>query len=86
VLGGVLVGLATLSRNDVVLLGVPFALALLADLLRRVRSPRTGASRTYAWRIGWRAAVVFSLSSETPIPRAVLYAVCLQPADTRCNA
>ena len=46
-LGGVLVGLAFLSRNDGVLLGVPFALAFLADLLRRPR----------ASRIGWTAAL-----------------------------
>ncbi|CAN5782953.1 hypothetical protein BH20CHL5_BH20CHL5_06610 [soil metagenome] len=58
VLGGLLVGLATLSRNDGVLLGVPFALAFLADLARRLRSPRTGASRTYVSRIGWRAALL----------------------------
>ncbi|MBA2570350.1 MAG: glycosyltransferase family 39 protein [Chloroflexi bacterium] len=44
--GGLCVGLATLSRNDGVLLGVPFALAFLADL---ARTPR-------ASRIGWRAA------------------------------
>jgi len=47
-LGGVVVGLAFLSRNDGVLLGVPFALAFLGDLLRRPR----------ASRIGWAAALV----------------------------
>jgi hypothetical protein len=47
VLGGVAVGLATMSRNDGVLLGVPFALAVLMDLLRRPR----------ASRIGWIAAI-----------------------------
>ena len=47
-LGGVVVGLAFLSRNDGVLLGVPFALAFLADLLRPPR----------ASRIGWPAALV----------------------------
>jgi 4-amino-4-deoxy-L-arabinose transferase-like glycosyltransferase len=46
-LGGIAVGLATLSRNDGVLLGVPFALAFLLDLLRRPR----------ASRIGWRPAI-----------------------------
>jgi hypothetical protein len=46
-LGGIAVGLATLSRNDGVLLGVPFALAFLMDLLRRPR----------ASRIGWRTAI-----------------------------
>jgi len=46
--GGVLVGLAFLSRNDGVLLGIPLALAFLADLLRRPR----------ASRIGWTAAIL----------------------------
>lgn len=52
VLGGLLVGLATLSRNDGVLLGVPLALAFLTDLVRRLRSP------LYVTRIGWRAALL----------------------------
>lgn len=47
-LGGVVVGLAFLSRNDGLLLGVPFALAFLADLVRRPR----------ASRIGWQAALL----------------------------
>jgi len=46
-LGGLLVGLAFLSRNDGVLLGVPFALAFLVELVRRP------AVR----RIGWPAAL-----------------------------
>lgn len=46
--GGVLVGLAFLSRNDGLLLGVPFALAFIADLVRRPR----------ASRIGWTAALL----------------------------
>ena len=45
-LGGLIVGLAFLSRNDGVLLGVPFALAFLYDVLRR----------PHANRIGWWAA------------------------------
>ena len=45
--GGLLVGLAFLSRNDGVLLGVPFALAFLVELMRRP------AVR----RIGWPAAL-----------------------------
>ena len=45
--GGVVVGLAFLSRNDGVLLGVPFALAFLYDLLR---TPRLS-------RIGWGSAL-----------------------------
>jgi len=61
VLGGLLVGLATLSRNDGVLLGAPFALAFLADLVRRRRS---GSDRLESLRnpeplrIGWRAALL----------------------------
>ncbi len=46
--GGLVVGLAYLSRNDGVLLGVPFALAFVHDLLRRPR----------ASRIGWPAALL----------------------------
>jgi 4-amino-4-deoxy-L-arabinose transferase-like glycosyltransferase len=46
--GGVVVGLAFLSRNDGVLLGLPFALAFLYDLARRPRGSR----------IGWRAALL----------------------------
>ncbi len=40
--GGVVVGLAFLSRNDGVLLGLPFALAVAHDLLRRPRLSRIG--------------------------------------------
>lgn len=47
VVGGAVVGLATLSRNDGVLLGVPFALAFLAD----VRRPRLER------RVGWLVAI-----------------------------
>jgi len=46
--GGVVVGLAFLSRNDGVLLGLPFAVAFLLDLARRPR----------ASRIGWAAALL----------------------------
>lgn len=46
--GGLVVGLAFLSRNDGVLLGLPFALAFLLDL---ARVPR-------ASRIGWPAALL----------------------------
>jgi len=46
--GGIVVGLAFLSRNDGVLLGMPFALAFLYDLLRPPR----------ASRIGWWAALI----------------------------
>lgn len=53
VLGGLVAGLATLSRTDGLLLGVPFALAILIDLARRLRQPRTSVSH-----IGWRAALL----------------------------
>jgi Dolichyl-phosphate-mannose-protein mannosyltransferase len=53
VLGGAVVGLATLSRNDGVLLGVPFAGAFLVE---RVTAWREGLSVSTAGRIGWRAA------------------------------
>ncbi len=45
--GGLVVGLAFLSRNDGVLLGLPFALAFLYDLLRQPRLTL----------IGWRPAI-----------------------------
>ena len=47
-LGGVVVGLAFLSRNDGILLGVPYALAFRRDLLRPPRLTR----------IGWLPALV----------------------------
>jgi len=46
--GGLVVGLAFLSRNDGVLLGIPFALAFVLDLARRPR----------ASRIGWASALL----------------------------
>jgi 4-amino-4-deoxy-L-arabinose transferase-like glycosyltransferase len=49
-LGGVVVGLATLSRSDGVILAAPFALGFLADLVRRHRGEVP--------RIGWRAALL----------------------------
>lgn len=52
VLGGACVGLATLSRTDGILLGVPFALAFVVDLVRRHRP----------MRIGWTAAVLCALA------------------------
>jgi 4-amino-4-deoxy-L-arabinose transferase-like glycosyltransferase len=52
VLGGAAVGLATLSRNDGVLLGVPFALAFVAERWRAWRG------RPIPWpAIGWKAAL-----------------------------
>ncbi|MDL2334551.1 MAG: glycosyltransferase family 39 protein [Chloroflexota bacterium] len=47
-LGGAVVGLAALARNDGVLLGVPFALAFVWELVRRKGSARV---------IGWAAAI-----------------------------
>lgn len=47
-MGGLVVGLAFLARNDGVLLGVPFALAFLVELVRRPVAPR----------IGWSAALL----------------------------
>jgi hypothetical protein len=64
VLGGAIVGLATLSRNDGILLGVPFALGFLAERWRTWRASRadTGrigsrANRAEENRIGWKAAL-----------------------------
>ena len=50
-LGGAAVGLATLARNDGILLGIPFALAFAAELWRRWRSS------VRAVRIGWGPAL-----------------------------
>jgi 4-amino-4-deoxy-L-arabinose transferase-like glycosyltransferase len=47
-IGGVVVGLAFLSRNDGLLLGLPFAIAFMYDLARRPRGSR----------IGWRPALL----------------------------
>ena len=51
-LGGLAVGLATLARNDGILLGIPFALVFAAELWRRWRS-----SIREAVRIGWAPAI-----------------------------
>jgi hypothetical protein len=53
VLGGLVVGLATLARNDGLLLGIPFGLGLL---LERVRLWRAGPMRPTA-AIGWQPAL-----------------------------
>ncbi|MGZ6311850.1 MAG: glycosyltransferase family 39 protein [Candidatus Limnocylindrales bacterium] len=65
VLGGFVVGLASLSRNDGVLLGVPFALAFLLERWRAWRSggltgPAGGKAGGLFGRggsIGWAAAI-----------------------------
>ena len=56
-LGGIAVGLATLARNDGVLLGVPFALAFAADLLRRPRASRIGWIPAVACAVGFLIVV-----------------------------
>ena len=54
VLGGLVVGLGSLARNDGILLGVPFALAFLVE---RWRAWRAGGGVVSAGRIGWPAAI-----------------------------
>jgi hypothetical protein len=53
-LGGLVVGLATLSRNDGILLGVPFALAFVGERLERWDE---GHLSERIDTIGWRAAI-----------------------------
>ncbi len=55
--GGLVVGLAFLSRNDGVLLGVPFAVAFLYDLLRRPRLSRIGWAPAFASAAGFLLVV-----------------------------
>ncbi len=66
VLGGLVVGLATLSRNDGILLGIPFAIAFVLERWRSWRhSPSEGAARPTTAEtqaappnaIGWQAAL-----------------------------
>jgi Dolichyl-phosphate-mannose-protein mannosyltransferase len=54
VVGGLVVGLGSLARNDGILLGVPFALAFL---LERWRTWRIGGGVFASGRIGWPAAL-----------------------------
>ena len=54
--GGLVVGLATLSRNDGVLLGIPFALAFVAARVREARARREPPGP--ASRIDWTAALL----------------------------
>jgi ABC-type glycerol-3-phosphate transport system permease component len=70
VVGGLLVGMASLARNDGVLLGVPFALAFLVE---RWRSARAGRGLTVSGPIGWPAA----------FGCAALFAVVMTPWWTR---
>ena len=55
VVGGVVVGLATLARSDGILLGVPFALAFVWELLRR------GHARVIGWAAAISCAALFAL-------------------------
>jgi hypothetical protein len=55
VLGGFVVGLATLARSDGVLLGLPFALVGLREIWRSMR-PAAGG-RSLDVRLGWAAVV-----------------------------
>jgi hypothetical protein len=63
VLGGLAVGLATLARNDGLLLGIPFGLAFLGERARLLRAGglRAGGLRAGGLRapgpIGWPAAL-----------------------------
>jgi 4-amino-4-deoxy-L-arabinose transferase-like glycosyltransferase len=54
-LGGLVVGIATLSRNDGLLLGIPFALAFLAERWQAWRARSRG--RIGDWPIGWPAGL-----------------------------
>ena len=56
-LGGIVVGLAFLSRNDGVLLGVPYVLAIVWDLLRRPRMTRIGWLPAVACAVGFLLVV-----------------------------
>jgi hypothetical protein len=58
VLGGLAVGVATLARNDGLLLGIPFALAFFRERVGLLRGGgrRAGALRA-AGPIGWRTAL-----------------------------
>ena len=56
-LGGVVVGLAVLSRTDGILLGLPFALAAIHDLARAPRGSRIGWLPTVACVLGFLLVV-----------------------------
>jgi 4-amino-4-deoxy-L-arabinose transferase-like glycosyltransferase len=81
-LGGVVVGLAFLSRNDGVLLGVPYALAFGYDLVRRPRASRIGWWPAIACLIGfgivvapwlWRQLDVFGSISPSSASGRILF-------------
>jgi 4-amino-4-deoxy-L-arabinose transferase-like glycosyltransferase len=81
-LGGVVVGLAFLSRNDGVLLGIPFALAFGYDLVRRPRASRIGWWPALAFVAGfvvvaapwlWRQLDVFGSISPSSASGRILF-------------
>jgi 4-amino-4-deoxy-L-arabinose transferase-like glycosyltransferase len=80
--GGVVVGLAYLSRNDGVLLGVPFVLAFLYDLLKAPRLSRIGWWPALAMLGGflllsvpwlWRQVEVFGSISPSSAGGRILF-------------
>ena len=73
-LGGIVVGLAFLSRNDGVLLGVPYVLAFTWDLLRRPRLTRIG------WRPALACAAAFLLVVAPWLARQVEVFGSLSPS------
>jgi hypothetical protein len=81
-LGGVVVGLAFLSRNDGILLGVPYALAFTWDLLRTPRLTRIGWLPALVCAVGflivvtpwlWRQIEVFGSLSPSSIGGRILF-------------
>jgi 4-amino-4-deoxy-L-arabinose transferase-like glycosyltransferase len=81
-IGGVVVGLAFLARNDGVLLGVPFALAFGWDVLRRPRGSRIGWVTAAACLLGfvivvapwlWRQLDVFGSVSPSAASGRILF-------------
>jgi hypothetical protein len=81
-LGGLVVGLAFLSRTDGVLLGVPFALAFGSQLVRRPRAPRIGWLPALACGAGflivalpwlWRQLEVFGSLSPSAAGGRILF-------------
>jgi dolichyl-phosphate-mannose-protein mannosyltransferase len=86
VLGGIAVGLATLSRNDGVLLGVPFALAFGLDRWRAWRAsrahdaPMLDRTRWIGWQAGLACAAAFLLVTAPWYLRQLLVFGSLSPS------
>jgi hypothetical protein len=81
-LGGLVVGLAFLARTDGLLLGVPYAVAFGADLLRRPRGSRIGWWAATACAVGflvvavpwlWRQLDVFGSLSPSAVGGRILF-------------